>query len=174
MLLVITGHLGRACGTAKAMLPCCVLAISVILCCLECNEDCLSSSQIAWWIQGRLHWMDLMVKNWPSWLAAGWHLGEAQGGLKLPFAITGTFGSSQGTWERLASHSRPGNPRKSFVTTCLYLSWFWFCSNTDPGSLLWPLDPTPRPGSLFPAPAVCAGPAPALHPLWCGGGGRPC
>lgn len=32
----------------------------------------------------------------------------------------------------------------------------------DPGSLLGPLDPTPLPGSLFPAPAICAGPAP--HP----------
>lgn len=124
----------------------------------------LLSSQIAWWIQGSSRWMDLMVKNCPSWLIAGWHLGEGQGGLKLPFAIRGTFGNSWGTWGLLASYSHPGNPRKFFVTMYL-LSWFWFCSNTDAGSLLWPLDPTPLPGSLLPAPAVCTGPAATPHPL---------
>lgn len=39
MLLVITWHLGRAGGRAKAMLPCCLLAISAILPCLECYND---------------------------------------------------------------------------------------------------------------------------------------
>lgn len=119
-----------------------------ILCCLEYYEDFLSSSQIAWWMQGRLFWMDLMVKSWPSWLASGWHLGEAQGCLKMPFAITGTFGSSQGTCEYLASHNHPRNPRES-------------CYSLHSGSVQTQiLDPSFYSWIPLPSPVVCFLPQP--------------
>lgn len=160
---------GESMWSSKSHAAICVSAISVKLRCLECYEESLSVPKLLGeytedYAYDGFDGQKLTILTW-NWLVLGW-------GSRM---LKAAFGHLRHIWEFPRNLRGLGFPQTPWESTYL-LAWFWFCSNSDLGSLLWSLYPTPLPGSSFPAPAACTGPVPPPSPpfLGCGREGCPC